>query len=69
MILALLLFLHGPDIRECQRIKPGDSIRFNHRREFVLDNHDQNWQLITRQRGTWQQNIRRYEDLKCYKRR
>lgn len=67
MILALLLFLHAPDIRDCQRIKPGDSIRFNHRTERVLDNHYENWQLWTRQPGTLQQNIRNYPDLKCFK--
>jgi hypothetical protein len=68
MILALLLLLHAPDIRDCQRIKAGDVMAVKpHGIVMVLDNHPENWQLITRTPGTLQQTIRRYEDLKCYK--
>ncbi len=66
MELALLLFLHGPDIRECQRIQPGQMIRVNHRQQQVLANLN-NWTIWTRTPGTLEQNIRRYEDLKCFK--
>lgn len=69
MILALLLLLTAPDIRTCQRIKAGDVMAVKHGIVMVLDNHPENWQMITRKPGTLEQTIRRYEDLRCFKRR
>jgi len=66
MILALLLFLH-PDIRDCQKIKPGDVMAVKHGIVMVLDNHYENWQLITRTPGTLEQTIRNYPELPCFK--